>query len=278
MRNRIYVLRISRSAAPHAIYVYQDLNPFELHLEIEIKEMNSPWDIGSSENHNCLYVSDTEETCIWKITTEAGNQHNIVKWLTVDFKPMTLSVSTDGQLLVLKAPFSILMIYGSDAELVRSILLPKDIRNPRHAVETSTGNIIIIHWLADGKGNESSWKELGMTWVISELTRDGQMVIRRFVFSNEKQKLKFPWYMTLDSDDRVFVAEQGNWRVILMDSNMKWNRIVCPTFEEEAGRKEEDVDKRYFERMCYDDENKQLIVGGDSHLGQGVNVYTLSRN
>ena len=37
------------------------------------------------------------------------------------------------------------MIYGSDAELIRSIPLTRDIENPWHAVETSIGNFIIIH-------------------------------------------------------------------------------------------------------------------------------------
>ena len=76
-----------------------------------------------------------------------------------------------------------------------------------------------------------------MKWVISELTRDGQMVIRRFIPSNETQKLNDPRYLSLDSDDRVFVADTGNDRVILLDSDLKWNRILCPTKEEEEETK-----------------------------------------
>src|SRR6218665_1792576 len=38
-----------------------------------------------------------------------------------------------------------LMIYGSDAALIQSIPLPRDIACPRHAVETTIGNFIIIY-------------------------------------------------------------------------------------------------------------------------------------
>jgi len=103
---------------------------------------------------------------------------------------------------------------------------------------------------------------------VSELTRDGQMVIRRFIPSNEIHKLIYPAYLALDSDDQVFVADSGKDRVVLLDSDLKWNRILCPTKEEEGIN-------THFQRICYDDEKKQLIGTADYHLG--VSVYTLSR-
>ena len=110
------------------------------------------------------------------------------------------------------------------------------------------------------------------TYAVSELTRDGQMIIRRFISLNETQQLNEPRYLSLDSDDQVFVAEYSNEGVILLDSDLKWNRILCPTKEET-----EETKIRYVYSVFYDEEKKQLIVGGD-HGGQGVNVYTLSRN
>src|SRR6218665_2174544 len=78
--------------------------------EIEIKKIEIPGDIVSSEKDNCLYVSALTGKCIWKITRETTGQHKIVKWLTIDdFEQSTLSLSSDGQSLVVNSKSSVLM-------------------------------------------------------------------------------------------------------------------------------------------------------------------------
>ena len=282
LRNKIYVLcRSIRSSYPTEIRVFEDRNSFGLQRQIEIKEIKYPRDIRSYEKENCLYVSDYGMNCVWKITRETNNQHKIVNWLTTDLEPSNLSVSIDGQLLIVSKSPSILKIYQPDGKCIRSIRLPKDIVEPRHAAETSIGNFIIIHEFMEkeekeedeDKGSWSSGRKKVTKCVVSELTRDGQMVIRRFLPSNESQKLNDPFYLTLDSDDRVFLADRENQRAVLLDSDLKWNRILCPA--------KEDVEEtmiRWPQRLYYDEERKQLIVGGrDFYLREAINIYTLSR-
>jgi len=111
-----------------------------------------------------------------------------------------------------------------------------------------------------------------MKLVISELTRDGQMVIRRLIPLGETQQLNYSGnYLSLDSDDRVFVADRGNGRVILLDSDLNWKQSLCPTKDE---KEETRIQEPW--RLCYDEEMKQLIVGG--FLGKILNVYTLNKN
>ena len=136
LRNEINVLCESLSSGSNIILVFEDRPPFNLQKEIKIKEIHHPWDIGSSENEDCLYISDYLEKCVWKITREIDNQDKVMKWLTTDYQPWTLSVSGDGQLMLINDSSHSLMIYGSDAELIRSIRLPQYIVKPNHAVET----------------------------------------------------------------------------------------------------------------------------------------------
>jgi len=119
----------------------------------------------------------------------------------------------------------------------------------------------------DEKAAESGehWEWLN---VISEISRDGQMVVRRYIPSNEAQKLNDPEYVLLDTDDQVFVADTGNNRVILLDSDLRWNRIICPTNEENNSIILSP------DRMFYDEEMKQLIISGYSV--NGANVYNFS--
>src|SRR6218665_4002255 len=127
-------------------------------------------------------------------------------------------------------------------------------------------------WLKskEGKG-ESNRRRQEMASMISELTRDGQMVIRRFIPSDETQQLNYCQYLLIDSDDRVFVADEGNRRVILLDSDLKWNQILCPTKKDE---KEQNIRCPY--NLFYDEEMKRLIDG--EYFKGHINVYTLSRN
>src|SRR6218665_1130956 len=132
LRNEIFVID-----GENVIRVFEDQNQFRLLRKITIKQIKDPQDIGSSEKKNCLYVSDSDGYCIWKITKEQGDEHKVMKWLTTDHKPYTISVSIDGNLLMVNYSPPILRIYGSDAVLIRSIHLKADIERPIHAVETS---------------------------------------------------------------------------------------------------------------------------------------------
>ena len=214
----------------------------------------------SSEKENCLYISERMEQCIWKYNIE---QRKTTKWLTTDYRPTTLSVSCDGQLLVINETSSILMIYGSEADILSSIQLQSDIQNPRHAIITSIGNFVILHQCVKKveEGNtESRGNTMELQWVVSEITRDGQLVIRRFIPPNEIQRLNDPQYLAIAPDGRVFVADTGNNRVISLDSNLKWNQLQY---------------ERRFPRpwyLCYYEKHKQLFVGCDLYVGG--NVYT----
>ena len=275
LRNEIYVLC---QPFPCVIRVFKDRNPIPFQEEIAIKEIGDPKDIHSSEKDNCLYVSDQREKCVWKIRRQTYYKHKIIRWLIIDYAPHTLSVSSNGHLLLVTAWSSILNIYGSDAELIRSIPLPTEIEGSIHAVETSMGNFIILHQCMENEEQETGpnggIKE--WMWTVSELTRDGQMV-HRFSPSNETEKLKNPRYLTLDSDDQVFVTDTENDRVILLDANLIWNRILCPSKEDHDENEEEEKKIRRPLRSCYDERKTQLIVGGGHFYLGGFNIYTLRR-
>src|SRR6218665_332921 len=105
LRNEIYihVLLEARDGVPcvSRIRGFNDRYPFPLQTEIKAEEIHAPSDFGSSEKENCLYVSDYIQRCVWKITRETDDTHKIIKWLTTDYEPRTMSVSRDGGLLML---------------------------------------------------------------------------------------------------------------------------------------------------------------------------------
>lgn len=265
--NEIFVLCYV-SFVPCVIRVFEDRNPFRFQRNIKLEKINGAFDVGASEKQNCLYVSDYLENCVWKITREIGDQHKILKWLKTDYKPMTLSVNSDGQLLMVNRKSSSLVIYGSEAEFIRSIQLPRDIKNPRHGVETSIGTFIVLYWWKLKQDKGETWSRGIINWGICEVARDGLIALRHFIPSRESNKLCAAVYLSLDSDDNVFVADLWNDRVVILDSDLKWNRTMCSTENED-----EETTLPHPWRLCYDKENKQLIMGT---IGCCVNIYPIS--
>src|SRR6218665_1156745 len=95
-------------------------------------------------------------------------------------------------------------------------------------------------------------KVSGTKYVVTYYPKMDRMVIRRFIPSIKRHRLNYPSYLAIDSDDQKFVADRGKDRIVSLESDLKCNRIICPTKQEEGI-------KTHFQRICYDDEKKQLI-------------------
>src|SRR6218665_656745 len=95
LRNEIYILLKASDGVLSRIRGFNDRYPFRLQTEIKGEDFEYPSDIGSSEKENCLYVNDYNGKSVWKITRETDDQQKIIKWLTIDYRPWTLSVSRD---------------------------------------------------------------------------------------------------------------------------------------------------------------------------------------
>lgn len=258
--DKIYVL----SGSIGSVLVYQARDPFSFIDEIAIPEITSPWDIAGSSESSCLYISDKDTSCVWKVSlTEVEKdgwfgseryEHLVSRWLCGISEPHTLSISNDGtMLLLLVGNPPRLETYDHDSTLIRSLELPLDVEDPRHALESSTGTYVISYgW--------SGTKTQGLV----ELASDGR-VLRTNEPLNEWQQLKNPHHLAIDAENRVYVADFYNNRVLLLDSNLHWDQREVLT-EDKNG-----ISKPH--RLSLDRDNKHLIVAHSD--GGKVDVYTL---
>src|SRR6218665_1847360 len=277
LRREICVLCQNDSSSPHAIRVFQNRNPFHLNAKIDIGLVKDPEDIGSSDEQNCFFVFDSEEKCVWKIARQTGDYQKFLDLQSAHFSlPAALSVSCDGrelQIVTLRS-LGICGAFGPKGAAQKTLLivqLPSGIEKPLHAVETSSGHFVVLHSLVkdDNENAGSTKKRKKKDFVASKVSRDGRLVVRRFVPQQKSHELNNPRYLALGSDDRVFVADEWNDRVVLLDSDLNWIRILCPT---------EDEAKRTIapHRLCYDKVEGQLIVAG-LDTREGVEVYSIDR-
>lgn len=130
-----------------SIRIYEGTTPFDLLMLIHLEEIiKNPWYLASSAASECLYLTGFNSSCIWKIALE---DHKVTKWRCDLKSPGPVTVSTDGQVVVLQEDQTynkhILNIYGLDAVLIRTIDLSDDIYYPLRAILKPNGQFIVVH-------------------------------------------------------------------------------------------------------------------------------------
>lgn len=248
LNHLIYVL----GRSPNAVYVFSDQHPFkempEIKLETELRFEG--YDICACSKSSCLYVSDTCSGHIFKIPVE--DPSHMTSWLKdVVYPPWTLSVCRDtGKVLIARNEEPLgLELYNSKAEKIQSVRLPAEVVTLRHAVLTSGGRFIVIH----------KWKDSG-AWGISEVNREGG-IVHCFQHNRKSRALGNPCHLALDHNDRVIVLDEMKKQVVRFDRDLNWQEIFLT---------KDDLQQPF--RMCYDKEERQLIVGQENGL---VGIYSM---
>lgn len=286
LRDRIYVLCLFRASLDtfghlSKICVFEDRSPFHMQNEIELEADALLNEMKSCEKQNCLYVLAGKSNCIWKIVP-SGQMEREFTWVQCEqnFRPRVLYLSQDDQLVAATAQCPVhLKAYSPNAELLFAIHLHKDIDNACGLVESSNGNFLILHTIKQkervGKEDEDNDDEdEQLNWTVSEVSRDGKAIIRRFIPQKRDQVLgshatTYLGDLCIDSEDRLFVADKFNDRVIMLDSCLQWAGVLISTKE----HLQDDCPQSYFLRIYYDEIKEQFLIEDDDK----ISVYVLKR-
>jgi hypothetical protein len=216
VEDKIYVPHYSR---PYRIDVYENENNFHFIRSIPLN-IEWPYGIVYSNKSKCVYIAD-RSCCIWMMPTTG--EHRLTKWLIGLTSPYRISLSNEGNLLLLRgnnySSPSQLEIYSLNATLIRRIQLAPEIKTPNQVVQTPGGNFIILHTLNN---------KITGPWVISQLTSDGQLLNHQFIPTNQTDYLSGSiHYISLANNNRLFVADSQNDRVIVLNANdLTWSQIL----------------------------------------------------
>lgn len=172
-----YIVTVCPKKYIGSVRVYDIKAPLDLLMLMTLDEINDPRNFVPSVTSECLYVTDFNSSCIWKITIE---DLQLTKWLCNLKRPMGVTVTTDGQVVVAQYdPMSdkqFLDIYGSDAVLVHRLYLSNDFCKPGEAILTPDGQFITIY-----RSHTWGWN---YTLVISLATIDGKIISQVNVTGN----------------------------------------------------------------------------------------------
>ena len=213
--------------------------------------MKRPRDMSASKVSRSMFISDPDDRCLWRVQMPGGGMS---RW-EMDGTPGNLSITSSDELIVVvqREDRYYLHIFSClDVTRTQSIPLPTDIKDVRHAVQSSNGNIIISH----------STENFPDVYQISELSIDGRNFIRTFdprsVQSMNIKNWK-PSHLSFDDDKRLFVAVYRHSRVYLLSSQLTDPQILLKLYQHQLCGPQ---------KLCYVREKQQLIVGQTGSTGE----------
>ena len=188
-----------------------------------------------------LYVADWN--CVWRVSSDGKD---IKRWLPKSrddtFEPFTLSV-TSTRLLVTIRDTRQLREFDSDGDELRRVQLPHDME-PLHAVESPTRTFIV------GRYNEQLEQEQGVDQSEVVEVNTGCEVLRQF--GSRLSSLGYTPHVAIDSHGNIFVADNHNGRILLLDAHLSLRRVIID---------EHQLNDKQPLRLCYREQSGQLSVG-----------------
>ena len=244
--DELFVLLWQRDNNQVCVYSINDYQQ-RRHLNVPQYKPNDDSDMTSCVRHKCLYMSDTDNSCIhrYQLASSATS-----KW-SVPGTPFGLSVTPSGNLLVTCCELNKLVELSVDSgESVREIALQSGIVRPWQSVQLTTGQFVVCH-------SDGVYRLLHRVCVVGD---DGK-VTRSYggQRGSNVEQLNCPYHLAVDKDSQfIFVADYNNGRVVLLSPTLEFVRYI-------AGLS--DPCRLYFHQST-----RRLFVG---HRYSGVSVIQL---
>src|SRR6218665_1449593 len=197
----MYVLHHSLNV----ISVYEITSHFKLKDEIKMDGLGEPCDMAACPLNGCLYITDSKNNCVWRLQ---ASDAKITKWMANIYEPFTISVCSNGNVLMVQQPNTVVEynVEGFIVEKCKVGYLPK-IEDIQHAVENEQRHFIVSHGGVRDKVH-----------AVCEVSKDGGLL--RSYGSNPSdgaQQMRSPRHVAVDDQDRVYVVDASNDRVLQLD-------------------------------------------------------------
>jgi len=160
--------------------------------------------LAACPDNKCLYASCNHYDTVYRVELSGSNAVN--EW-TVASCPRGLSVNSEHNLIVACCDANKLQEYTTHGSLVREICLQAGVTSPWHAIQLSTGDYVVSQRTSSG--------------VVSVVGVDGQ-VVRSYGRSQTSDvgRMKCPTSLAVTMYDDILVADEGNNRILLINSSL----------------------------------------------------------
>jgi len=229
--------------------------------DINVKDLRDPYDIVACERTSQLYVPDYGMYCVWRVSSDGTDiKHWLPKSPDDTFKPSNLSVTSTRLLVTPRYTRQLihwtprdtyqLIQFNADGNELRRVQLPHHME-PLHAVESPTGTFIV-----------SLYNTQLMQHQVVEVNTRG-VVLRQFSGSR-LPSLGITEHVAVDSRGNIFVADQHNRHILLLDDHLSLRRVIID---------EHQLNYEGPKRLCYREDKGQLLVALYDIKHKAVSVF-----
>jgi hypothetical protein len=235
---------------------------------IKVEKMN-PRDIVSSDEQNCLYIADPFTMCVWRLSLI--NEPRGERFITSIKARCLFSDSRQKQLLVTSDVD--LVLCDVDGQRLKRIVPPSHV-DVMHSVLLPTGRILIVH---TSRSNDNNYHQ------VSEIDDSGTV---HQVYGGRKggdvNQLCQPLYLALDNKGHVFVADYANNRVVVINEQLKFERLLLNkedlwADEERELQKEKPVKAKMPCRMTFFGQGSKLLVAMNDGTVHSYSLHNVKR-
>ena len=212
-------------------------------------------DMTSCEHYHCLYIGDDIVECVHRIEVTG----TATQWPVNDV-PEGLSVNAEHDVIVTCPVVNKIKEFSSHGALLRELTLPNVVISPWHTIQSRSGQFVV--------GHSKFCAEVHRVCVISADDR-------RIVHSHGGQwrpgsgQYYMPCHLAVDDSERIFVADNGNRRVMLLSPALDDVRQVVSS----------DQLKWACDRLSFDAHRRRLYVADneftDKPIGGRVVVFSV---
>ena len=210
LTGELYLLRARKERDQVEVF---DVTSYRLLRCLTVPDIGSVTDITSCIHYRCVYIGNHSGECVHRLDVQGAF---FTRW-TVNDKPRCLSVNAAHNVIVACPFVRKIKEFSSHGDLLRNITIPDDVIDPRHAIQTRSGQFIMCH------GDRSN-----PVHRVCMISADGRHIVHSLGRrpGSDTSQYDWPQHLAVDNNEFVFVADINNHQVTLLSPTLEDARQV----------------------------------------------------
>jgi len=192
-----------------------DVITYRLQRRLTVPNIRRFIDMTACEHYHCLYIGDHVVECVHRLGVDLNGA--VTQW-PVNDRPWGLSINAAHNVMVTCPAVRKIKEFSSHGDLLRVLILPDDVINPLHTIQSRSGQFIVCHGYGEDPINRVCVVSANGSHIVHSHGGQRGSAIGQY---------NIPRHLAVDDDERVYVVDVINRRVTLLSPTLNYiNEVV----------------------------------------------------